>query len=130
MQTLVPYLIRSLKALSAILARPTTRTLLPGLLVTSLTPSAVSSQGLETIQRAQELGTVLAAEQFCGLAYDQVAVGAWIDANVDPTDMQFAPMLQAMTGGASYILDNMTESQKTAHCRAVSQSARSAGFIE
>lgn len=106
------------------------RTLLHAIVVTVAGTLTLQAQELETMKRAQELGMVLASEEFCGLAYDQAAIAAWIDANVAEEDMQFAPMLQTMTRGATYELESMTPSLKTAHCRAITQSARSNGFVE
>lgn len=79
---------------------------------------------------ARELGSLLASEAYCGLAYDQAAVAAYIDAQVDPSEMGFASTLEIMISGAEYDLDGKSPSAKTAHCSAVTRSARHYGFIE
>lgn len=87
------------------------------------------AQGLDVMQMAQGLGTVLASEEACGLSYDQPAIGDWIARHVPPEDMQFPASLDLMTKGMARSLSSMTPSQKTAHCAAVTQTARRYGFI-
>ncbi len=57
---------------------------------------------LQLLQIATELGSVLAAEEICGLTYDQAAIGAFIDKTVPADAMGFAANLQMMTDGAAY----------------------------
>jgi hypothetical protein len=94
------------------------------------TPLAGHAQDLDSMQVAYKLGTVLGSEARCGFSYDQAGISAWIDANTDPSDMEFASNLAAMTQGADYTIEGMTESAKTAHCRAVERTARHYGFIK
>ncbi|WP_413874125.1 hypothetical protein [Albidovulum sp.] len=96
----------------------------------SLFAASASAQDLDTMQIALDLGTLLAAEQKCGLTYDQVAIEAFIDAKVDPGNMSFASDLSMMTSGAKMQLVQMDGSAITAHCRAVSRSAKHFGFIK
>ncbi|PIE16350.1 MAG: signal recognition particle [Rhodobacterales bacterium] len=79
---------------------------------------------------AQELGTLLAAEKFCGLSYNQAAIGKWIDENTDPSDMGFSSTLTMMIEGSSLMQGDMSESSKTAHCRSIERTAHHYGFIE
>lgn len=79
---------------------------------------------------ADSLGTMIAAEDPCGLAYDQTAIGNFIDENIPGESMDFASQLQATISIESYSMDDMSASAKTAHCRAVENSARHHGFIE
>ncbi|MBS1164136.1 MAG: signal recognition particle [Proteobacteria bacterium] len=77
---------------------------------------------------AHALGQVLAAEEACGFSYDQAAIEAFIDKNVEANDMEFTGTLALLTGGSEYELKQMSASQKTAHCRQVGRVAKSYGF--
>jgi hypothetical protein len=85
---------------------------------------------MESMGRAQELGTVLGSEKLCNLAIDQTGIEAWIASNVAPDDLSFAANLQAMTMGQEFQQKNMSSSSKIAHCAAVRQSARTMGLIK
>lgn len=87
-------------------------------------------QDLDSMNTAYKLGTVLGAEARCGFSYDQAGISAWIDANTDPADMEFAANLAAMTQGAEFNFDSLSESAKTAHCRAIERTAQHYGFIK
>lgn len=104
------------------------RTLL--VLVSCLSGSVAVAQDLQSMQRAQALGTVLAAEEKCGLSYDQDAIKAWIDGNVPADDMDFASTLSLMTMGMQSQLDEMSKSSLTAHCRSVERTARKYHFVK
>jgi len=93
-------------------------------------PSMSAAQSMSSMTAAVNLGSVLAAESFCGLTYDQDAISAWIDTNTDPGDMGFASSLSMMTDGASYELQGMSDSSRTAHCRSIERTARHYGFID
>jgi hypothetical protein len=75
------------------------------------------------------LGTVLGSEEFCGLAYDQKAIEAFIDKNVAADDMGFAAELNSMASGTKYQNKEMTPSEKTAHCTQIQRVAKSFAFI-
>ncbi len=94
------------------------------------TPLPLAAQSMASMQKAQDLGTLLAAEDFCGLTYDQDAVGRWIDENTDPADMGFSGTLTMMTEGSAFMLGDMSASGKTAHCRSIERTARHYGFIK
>lgn len=95
-----------------------------------LAPAVATAQSMDSMQKAQQLGTVLAAEDFCQLSYDQDAIGQWIDENTDPADMGFSGSLTMMTEGSTFMQADMSESSKTAHCRSIERTARHFGFIE
>lgn len=95
-----------------------------------LLPAIASAQSIDSVQKAQQLGTILAAEDFCQLSYDQDAIGQWIDENTDPADMGFSGSLTMMTDGSIFMQADMSESSKTAHCRSIERTARHFGFIE
>jgi hypothetical protein len=90
----------------------------------------VSAQDLATMQIAHDLGTLLASEEKCGFSFDQAAIEAFIDDKVDPGNMAFAGDLSMMTTGAQMQIMQMEGSSLTAHCRAVSRSAKHFGFIK
>ena len=98
-----------------------------------LVPNLVFGEDLEkkmeSMGRAQELGTVIGSEVMCDLALDQAGIEAWISANVAPDDLSFASSLQMMTVGQEFQQKDMSASSKTAHCAAVRQSARTMGLI-
>lgn len=73
-------------------------------LASALVAQTAAAQTADTIRLANELGTVLAAEEPCGLAYDHAAIEAWLDSRVEAADMAFAPTLATMTTGAAFTL--------------------------
>jgi hypothetical protein len=76
----------------------------------------VRAQGSDSTEIADNLGNVIASEDFCGLHYNQEAIAAYISKHVRQDDMGFAGMLQLMTAGARVQLNQMSPSAKTAHC--------------
>ena len=92
--------------------------------------STASAQSMGSMQKATELGSILASEEFCGLSYNQDAIGSWIDEHTDPSNMGFTSTLNMMTEGSKFQMKGMSESSKTAHCRSVARTARHFGFIE
>lgn len=104
-------------ALSAVLA----------LVLFASTPA--DAQSLESMDLASNLGTVLASEEFCGLSYEQDAIAAFIEQNVNASDMGFASILQLMTDGHAYSLKELSPSARTAHCTQIRRVAKSYGFI-
>ncbi len=100
------------------------------ILAMAAAPALASAQSMDSMQKAQELGTLLAAEKFCGLSYNQAAISKWIDENTDPSDMSFSGTLTMMIEGSSVMQGDMSESSKTAHCRSVERTAHHYGFIE
>lgn len=92
--------------------------------------SAAHAQQMDAMEAAASLGSLLGAEQFCGLSYDQAAIGAWVEANVPPEAMDFPSLLSTMTEGGKYQQEGMTGSAKTAHCAGVARSAKHFGFIK
>ncbi len=95
-----------------------------------VTSTAAVAQNLGNMQVASNLGTLLAAEEFCGLVFDHDAIDAYVDANVDHSDMGFASMLSMMVDGSAFGQTDMSESAKRAHCRSVEATARHHGFID
>lgn len=85
---------------------------------------------LSSMNMAQNLGSVLAAEDFCGLSYDQTAIQAFISKHTSPNDMGFSSTLSMMTDGTKVELQSMSPSSKTAFCTQQGRVAKNYGFIK
>jgi len=85
---------------------------------------------LATMQLASGLGSVLAAEEACGLSFDQSAIEKFITAKVPADNLNFSGTLNMMVSGAKLELDGMSPSQKTANCTQVKRVAKSYGFTK
>lgn len=77
-------------------------------------PGPASAGKLDLITLGIELGRVLAAEQPCGLRYDQEAISAFIAKRVPADDLSFMSHVQTGIGATEFKLSEMTASQKTA----------------
>lgn len=91
---------------------------------------ALALDDMEAMQLSNAVGSVLGSEEFCGLAYDQDAIAAYIASNVPPERMDFASLLQTNIMGQKYMQDQMSKSEKTAHCASISQTAKHFGFLK
>ena len=91
---------------------------------------ALALDDLQALTLANSLGTLIASEAACGLTYDQTAISRFITERVPPERMDFASQLQLQTMGIEFQLQGMSPSALTAHCAAVTQSARREGFID
>jgi hypothetical protein len=85
---------------------------------------------LESMTLATQIGDLIASEEICGLKHDQNAIEVFIDNNVAADDLSFVSMLDTMTGGAEFTLKDMSQGQKTAHCRQIERVAKSLGFSQ
>lgn len=85
---------------------------------------------IESMQLANQLGAVLAAEELCGLSYDPAAIAAFIEKNVAADDMGFPGMLRLMTDGARAQGAGLSASGTTAHCTQMRRIAKSYGFTK
>lgn len=93
-------------------------------------PALAQTTDMQAMTQANELGSILAAEEFCGLTYDQDAIQAWITSNVAADAMGFAGTLTMMVAGAEFQQRDMSTSAKTAHCTAIRQTAKHYGFVK
>ena len=84
----------------------------------------------EQYDAASQLGSVIAAEGFCDMAYNQSAISAYIESTVPADDMGFASLLDTTGDIAAYNQEGMAQSQKTAHCTQMRRVAKSFGFID
>ena len=87
-----------------------------------------SGAKLDSFMLANDLATVIAYEEACGLKYDQEAIAAFIKANVGENDMTFASTLRTMIFGAKAAAEKAAASEKTAICTQVARSAATYGF--
>lgn len=99
-----------------------------GVVAFSLLSSSAVAQSIETMKLASDLGTLIAAEEFCGLSYDQAAIEAYIEKNVPADDLSFASQLNLMIQGSRFEHSSMSASAKTAHCAQIKRSAKSHSF--
>ena len=98
-------------------------------LATSAVFSAAHADSFESLALANALASVLASEEPCGLKYDQAAIAGFIEEKVSADDMGFASQLNIQTIGSKVMIDEMSESQKTAHCAQTKRVAIRYGFI-
>lgn len=91
-------------------------------------PDAAAAQDLKSMTLANELGSVLASEELCGLSFEQSAIAAFVEKRVRADDLSFASTLKMMTSGNEIQLRDMSASSKTAHCTQIRRVARSYGF--
>lgn len=101
-----------------------------GCLALAIWATSADAQKMDAMEAAASLGSILGAEEFCGLSYDQAAIGAWVEANVPPEAMDFPSLLSTMTEGGKYQQEGMSAAAKTAHCAGVTRSAKHFGFIK
>jgi hypothetical protein len=84
---------------------------------------------LDRMTLSSALADVLASEKPCGLTYKQEAISRFIDSKVPANDMDFPGHLNMQTAGRGFMIKEMSESAKTAHCRQIERVAKSYGFI-
>lgn len=84
----------------------------------------------ESDRAALDLATVLAAESFCGLAFDQAAIAGWIEKNVAADDMGFNSSLRLFVAGKEFEQKSIGPSEKTALCAQTARVARAYGFLK
>ena len=94
-----------------------------------LLASPAHADYIPAMAAATDLGSVLAAEQGCGLSLSRQAVEAYIEAKVDPAEMQFAMWLDMMTKGTEVQLRTMPPLRLAAFCKATSRSAEHFGLL-
>lgn len=99
---------------------------LAAILAAMMTPAM--AQGV-SYQTAQELGTILGSEEFCAITINEDGLDAYIDARVPADDLDFADDLNGLVGLQGFQNQNMSASQKRAHCRQVKRSGKHHGLI-
>ncbi|WP_461321330.1 signal recognition particle [Bradyrhizobium diazoefficiens] len=85
---------------------------------------------MDSMNLANQLGSIIASEKACGLTYDQGAIAAFIEERVPANDMSFPSTLNMMVKGNEVQIEGMSPSAKTAHCTQVRRVAKSYGFVK
>jgi hypothetical protein len=88
------------------------------------------ADSMKSMSLANDLGNVLASEEPCGLKYNQDAITMFIEKKVEDDDMGFPSTLNLMVIGSKAQIDDMNESQKTAHCTQIKRIAKKYNFTE
>lgn len=78
---------------------------------------------------ANQLGTLLGAENACHLSYDQAAIQRFIARKMPENDLSFGSMLQMMVAGEKIEIEDMSPPTLTAFCSQNERVARSNSFI-
>jgi len=102
------------------------RLLLTAICVFSLNGTSIAGN----FELANQLGNLLASEDFCELIYDPGAIAKFIEDKVPADDLEFAGTLQLMTAGNKVQLSDLSNSGKVAHCLQTKRVAASYGFIK
>lgn len=89
-----------------------------------------SADQMDSMRVASDLATVLAAEASCGLEYDQTAIEHFIEKKVSADDMGFPSSLSMLMRASGNNVEEMSASQKTAHCTQIKRVAKSYGFVK
>jgi hypothetical protein len=96
-----------------------------------LLPAVVmAADDLETMELADNLGFVLAGGEKCGYTFDDSAVIAFVQERVPPDELGFASMLNTMVTGATFQLEQLSDSAFIAQCAVVEQTARHYSFMK
>lgn len=95
-----------------------------------LATAATAADDLETMELASSLGAVLAGGDKCGYSFDNGAVIAFVQERVPAEDLGFSAMLNTMTQGAGFQLDELSEAAFIAQCAVVEQTAKHYGFMK
>lgn len=93
-------------------------------------PIPAEAQREPSVQVADNLGTVLAGEEPCGLAYDKDAIKLFVEKHVTNDDMEFANYLSVSTWSYARDMKEMSESQKVAACKQIERVALTYHFIK
>lgn len=100
------------------------------LAVGALGASQARASDLDAMALAGSLGILLSSESVCGLVYDHDAIARYIDAAPATAEPSFPGMLQMNLSVQERRLKEMAGAVKVAHCRAIENQARNAGFIK
>lgn len=91
---------------------------------------ATAQDEFKSIQIAQKLGSLLASELFCDLAFNQEAISNFIENNVSAEDMAFVNHLDGAITLTKFTLDTKSVSEKTAHCAQIRRLAIAYKFVQ
>lgn len=79
---------------------------------------------------AINFGTILAAEEPCGMSYQPSAIQKYVADIVPAEDVGFPATLTRWTRMQKSRVDDMTASEKVAYCASSRQTAAKLGFIQ
>lgn len=94
-----------------------------GLLFT--TPATADSR-----QAVATIGSLIAAERFCGLRYDDDMITVWVDDRVHHGDRNFFTLLDATITRNEHRQHAMNHAARQAHCRSVFAAASHYGLLD
>lgn len=108
----------------------TVKVLLPIMLSASWLTHANSQDISKSIQLAQNLGNLIASEQYCELSYSQEAIADFVKMNVSAEDMEFPTRLEGFIALSNFTLESKSLTAKIAHCTQITRLAKSNRFIK
>ncbi|MEP2980453.1 MAG: signal recognition particle [Lentilitoribacter sp.] len=108
----------------------TVKALLPIILSASWLTNANSQDISKSIQLAQNLGNLIASEQYCDLSYSQEAIADFVEMNVSAEDMEFPSRLEGFITLSNFTLESKSLTAKMAHCTQITRLAKSHRFIK
>ncbi|NKC04266.1 hypothetical protein [Brucella haematophila] len=79
---------------------------------------------------AINFGTILAAEEPCGMSYEPAAIEKYVADNVPAEDVGFPATLTRWTRMQKSRVGDMTPSEKVAYCATARQTAAKLGFVK
>lgn len=85
---------------------------------------------LERFQLAGQLGNIIGSAEPCGLSIKPAGVSKWIETNVPGGDMGFASQMSGQASAAVVVMEDMSATQRMAHCIAVEAAARGENLLE
>jgi hypothetical protein len=91
--------------------------------------AGANASDLDSMTLAEQLGTILAAEEPCHLTYDMSAIKKYVAATVRENDMSFGSLLEMMVQGEAIAIRDMTPATLAALCAQTERVARFNGFI-
>lgn len=98
--------------------------------VAGLSSAAAQVRDAFSDNEAKLAGAVIAAEEPCGLPLDVDGMFAWFDERVPPAEAaSFAANVAFYETADGYQLDQMGDTQKRLHCRAMTAKADDAGWL-
>lgn len=108
----------------------TGKVLLPIIMSASWFTHANSQDISKSIQLAQNLGNLIASEQYCDLSYNQEAIADFVKMNVSAEDMEFPTRLEGFITLSNFTLESKSPTAKMAHCTQVTRLAKSHRLIK
>lgn len=96
--------------------------------VFALAKCAMAMTDGEAYSAAEAIGTIIASEGPCHISLDQDAIRAWVNTTVPADRLDYPSMMSGAVALAGYRLKDMGQSEMTAHCTAITNSAKALGL--